>query len=138
MIFRSGFVAILGRPNAGKSTLVNQLVGQKVAIVSPRPQTTRNRIQGIVNREDAQVILIDTPGIHKPAHELGCGIGQMREATGISLAVGALMICRKELLTREGGVYGPEACLDPAKFLAYMKERGITAYFDLEMTRPVV
>jgi len=66
MPFRSGFVAIVGRPNAGKSTLVNTLVGRKVAIVSPRPQTTRNRIQGILNRDDAQIILIDTPGLHKP------------------------------------------------------------------------
>jgi len=71
MAFQSGFVAILGRPNAGKSTLVNQLVGQKVAIVTPRPQTTRNRIQGIVNRPNAQVVLIDTPGIHKPENALG-------------------------------------------------------------------
>ena len=66
MPFKSGFVAIVGRPNAGKSTLVNTLVGRKVAIVSPRPQTTRNRIQGILNREDAQIVLIDTPGLHKP------------------------------------------------------------------------
>lgn len=66
MPFKSGFVAIIGRPNAGKSTLVNTLVGRKVSIVSPRPQTTRNRIQGIVNRDDAQIVLIDTPGIHKP------------------------------------------------------------------------
>ncbi|MHB8755049.1 MAG: GTPase Era [Candidatus Acidiferrales bacterium] len=65
MSFHSGFIAILGRPNAGKSTLVNKLVGRKVAIVSPRPQTTRNRIQGILNRENGQVILIDTPGIHR-------------------------------------------------------------------------
>ncbi len=65
MAFKSGFVAILGRPNAGKSTLVNTLVGRKVAIVSPLPQTTRNRIHGIVNRENAQIVLIDTPGIHK-------------------------------------------------------------------------
>lgn len=71
MTFKSGFAAILGRPNAGKSTLVNRLVGQKVAIVSPKPQTTRNRIQGIVNREDAQIVLIDTPGIHKPENVLG-------------------------------------------------------------------
>jgi GTP-binding protein Era len=61
---KSGFVAIVGRPNAGKSTLVNRLVGQKIAIVTSKPQTTRNRIQGIVNRENAQVVLIDTPGLH--------------------------------------------------------------------------
>ncbi len=66
MSFQSGFVAIIGRPNAGKSTLVNALVGRKIAIVSPKPQTTRNRIQGIVNRDNAQIVLIDTPGIHKP------------------------------------------------------------------------
>jgi len=70
MPFKSGFVAIVGRPNAGKSTLVNTLVGRKVAIVSPRPQTTRNRIQGILNRDDAQIILIDTPGLHKPDNVL--------------------------------------------------------------------
>ncbi|MGH9728071.1 MAG: GTPase Era [Candidatus Acidiferrales bacterium] len=65
MAFHSGFIAMLGRPNAGKSTLVNKLVGRKVAIVSPRPQTTRNRIQGMLNRENGQVVLIDTPGIHR-------------------------------------------------------------------------
>ena len=62
--YRAGFVAILGRPNAGKSTLVNRLVGQKVSIVTSKPQTTRNRIQGVVTREDGQVVLIDTPGLH--------------------------------------------------------------------------
>jgi GTP-binding protein Era len=70
MPFKSGFVAIVGRPNAGKSTLVNTLVGQKVAIVSPKPQTTRNRIQGILNRDDAQIVLVDTPGIHQPENVL--------------------------------------------------------------------
>lgn len=62
---RAGFAAIVGRPNAGKSTLVNGLVGQKVAIVTSKPQTTRNRIQGIVTRDDGQVVLIDTPGLHE-------------------------------------------------------------------------
>ena len=62
--YRAGFVAIVGRPNAGKSTLVNRLVGQKIAIVASKPQTTRNRIQGIVTRENGQVVLIDTPGLH--------------------------------------------------------------------------
>lgn len=70
MDFRSGFITILGRPNAGKSTLVNTIVGRKVAIVSPRPQTTRNRIQGIFNRENGQIILIDTPGIHRASKAL--------------------------------------------------------------------
>jgi GTPase len=71
MSFRSGFAAIVGLPNVGKSTLVNRLVGQKVAIVSPKPQTTRNRIQGIVNLPQAQIVLIDTPGMHRPDSALG-------------------------------------------------------------------
>jgi GTPase len=68
--FHSGFVAVVGRPNVGKSTLVNRLVGQKVAIVSDKPQTTRNRILAVVNRPDGQVVLFDTPGIHKPMHRM--------------------------------------------------------------------
>jgi GTP-binding protein Era len=67
---RAGFVTVLGRPNVGKSTLVNRLVGQKVAIVSDKPQTTRNRILAVVNRPEAQVVLFDTPGIHKPMHAM--------------------------------------------------------------------
>ncbi|MCX7970766.1 MAG: GTPase Era [Negativicutes bacterium] len=69
--FRSGFIGIVGRPNVGKSTLVNRLIGQKLAVVSPKPQTTRSRLVGIVNLPDAQVILVDTPGIHQPSHRLG-------------------------------------------------------------------
>jgi GTPase len=77
MPFHSGFVCILGRPNAGKSTLLNALAGEKLAIVSPKPQTTRNRIQGIVNvpkvksKNGGQIVLIDTPGVHKPDSSLG-------------------------------------------------------------------
>ena len=70
-MYRSGFISIIGRPNAGKSTLLNVIVNQKVAITSNKPQTTRNNISGILTREDAQFIFIDTPGIHKPKHELG-------------------------------------------------------------------
>ncbi|VEP15367.1 GTPase Era [Hyella patelloides LEGE 07179] len=69
--FRSGFVGIIGRPNVGKSTLMNKLIGQKVAITSPVAQTTRNRLQGILTTPEAQIIFVDTPGIHKPHHELG-------------------------------------------------------------------
>ena len=70
-MFKSGFVSIIGRPNVGKSTFLNYCLGQKVSIISPKPQTTRNVIQGIYTTDDAQIIFIDTPGIHKPKHELG-------------------------------------------------------------------
>lgn len=68
---KSGFVAIVGRPNVGKSTLLNRIVGQKIAIMSDKAQTTRNKIQGVYTTDDAQLIFIDTPGIHKPKHRLG-------------------------------------------------------------------
>ena len=67
---KAGFVSLVGRPNVGKSTLVNHLVGQKVAIVSDKPQTTRNRILAVVNKPEGQVVLFDTPGIHKPMHRM--------------------------------------------------------------------
>ncbi|XZN94003.1 MAG: GTPase Era [Microcoleus sp.] len=69
--YKSGFVAIVGRPNVGKSTLMNLLVGQKIAITSPVSQTTRNRLRGILTTDEAQIIFVDTPGIHKPHHQLG-------------------------------------------------------------------
>ncbi len=69
--FKSGFVAVIGRPNVGKSTLINSLIGQKIAIMSDKPQTTRNRIMCVLTTDEAQVIFLDTPGIHKPKHKLG-------------------------------------------------------------------
>ena len=69
--YKSGFVAVIGRPNVGKSTLINHIIGQKIAIMSDKPQTTRSRIQCIFNMDDAQFIFLDTPGIHKPKHKLG-------------------------------------------------------------------
>ncbi|SDC31361.1 GTPase Era [Shouchella lonarensis] len=69
--FKSGFVSIIGRPNVGKSTLLNHVIGQKIAIMSDKPQTTRNKVQGVYTDADVQVIFIDTPGIHKPKHRLG-------------------------------------------------------------------
>src|SRR5574344_1188190 len=68
---KSGFVSLVGRPNVGKSTLLNGIIGKKVAITSNKPQTTRNVIQGIYNEEDIQIVFVDTPGIHKPNHKLG-------------------------------------------------------------------
>ncbi|MFC0558046.1 GTPase Era [Halalkalibacter alkalisediminis] len=69
--FKSGFVSIIGRPNVGKSTLINHVIGQKIAIMSDKPQTTRNKIQGVYTSNESQIIFIDTPGIHKPKHKLG-------------------------------------------------------------------
>ncbi|MDT8861780.1 GTPase Era [Alkalihalobacillus sp. MEB130] len=69
--FKSGFVSIIGRPNVGKSTLLNHVIGQKIAIMSDKPQTTRNKIQGVYTSNESQIVFIDTPGIHKPKHKLG-------------------------------------------------------------------
>lgn len=68
---KSGFISIIGRPNVGKSTFLNRVIGQKIAIMSDKPQTTRNKVQGVLTTNDAQLIFIDTPGIHKPKHKLG-------------------------------------------------------------------
>jgi GTPase len=89
MTFRSGFAALVGRPNVGKSTLTNALVGQKVAITSARPQTTRHTIRGMVNREDAQLVLVDTPGLHRPRTLLGRRLNDVvRETLGAVDVIG--------------------------------------------------
>src|SRR5690625_3595045 len=79
--FKSGFISIIGRPNVGKSTFVNRVVGEKIAIISDKPQTTRHKIQGIYTNEQAQMIFIDTPGIHKPKHQLGNFMVKLAEST---------------------------------------------------------
>src|SRR5215212_5250956 len=89
---KSGFVSLIGRPNAGKSTLLNRLVGTKLAIVSDKPQTTRNRILGVKNYPDAQVVFLDTPGIHRPLHRMNvrmvdAAMDTMREVDVLGLVV---------------------------------------------------
>ena len=89
---KSGFVALLGRPNAGKSTLLNRIVGQKLAIVSDKPQTTRTRVVGVKNYPDGQAVFVDTPGVHKPTHRLNVrmvdiALDSMREVDVLALIV---------------------------------------------------
>jgi GTP-binding protein Era len=79
--YKSGFVAMIGRPNVGKSTLLNQIIGQKIAIMSDKPQTTRNKIQGVYTADDFQIVFLDTPGIHKPKSRLGEFMNRQAEST---------------------------------------------------------
>ncbi len=81
MAFKSGFVTIIGRPNVGKSTLINNIVGQKLLIMSDKPQTTRNKIQTVYNEENTQIVFLDTPGIHKPRNKLGEGMVKTAQET---------------------------------------------------------
>jgi GTP-binding protein Era len=98
--FRSGFVSLVGRPNVGKSTLLNRILGHKVAIVSDKPQTTRHRIQGVLNRPDAQVVFVDTPGIHKPRTPLGERLNVAAESTIGDVDVVVLVIDATQPLGR--------------------------------------
>lgn len=91
---KAGFVSLIGRPNAGKSTLLNRIVGQKLAIVSDKPQTTRTRVIGVKHYPDGQVVFVDTPGVHKPAHRMnvrmvGTALDAMREVDVVALVVDA-------------------------------------------------
>ena len=93
--YKSGFVALIGRPNAGKSTLLNQVLGQKIAIVSDKPQTTRTKIQGIYTDEEMQVIFFDTPGLHKPRHKLGDYMNRAAEVTFGDVDVSPLAVVKR-------------------------------------------
>src|ERR1700752_3797242 len=89
---KSGFVSLIGRPNAGKSTLLNRLVGEKLAIVSDKPQTTRTRIVGVKNYPDGQIVFLDTPGIHRPLHRMNVrmvdtAVDTMREVDVLCLLI---------------------------------------------------
>jgi GTPase len=95
-VYKSGFAALIGRPNVGKSTLMNQLLGQKIAIMSDKPQTTRNRIQGVYSEERGQIVFIDTPGIHKPKHRLGDFMAKAAQSTLKEVDVILFLVDAKE------------------------------------------
>ena len=86
--FRSGFVTLVGRPNVGKSTLLNRILGEKISIVSDKPQTTRSQVRGVLHRDDHQMVFVDTPGIHKPRGPLGKRLNSAAEST-----IGDVDIC---------------------------------------------
>ncbi|MEP6789217.1 MAG: GTPase Era, partial [Acidobacteriota bacterium] len=112
--FRSGFAALVGRPNAGKSTLLNRLVGEKIAAVSNKPQTTRHRIQGIVTRDDGQIVFVDTPGVHKPGHLLNRRM--MSAVHDAILSVDVLVLMRDaSVSTGNGDRFVLELVKDAAK-----------------------
>lgn len=96
MNFRAGFASLVGRPNAGKSTLTNALVGEKIAITSSRPQTTRHTVRGVVNREDGQLILVDTPGLHRPRTLLGQRLNDLVMSTWAEVDVVGMCIPANE------------------------------------------
>ena len=115
-VFRSGFVAIVGRPNTGKSTLVNRLVGQKIAIVTSKPQTTRNRIQGIVTKPEGQVVFIDTPGLHQADSALGRQMMQEVAAALEGIDVLLLMVdASRAERAATGKLYGHDLLLAKAR-----------------------
>ncbi|MDG5786553.1 GTPase Era [Evansella sp. AB-P1] len=109
---KSGFVALIGRPNVGKSTLLNEMLGQKIAIMSDKPQTTRNRIQGVYTEDRGQIVFIDTPGIHKPKHRLGDFMTKIAQTTLREVDVVLFLVDAKE-----GRGRGDEFIMDKLKNL---------------------
>ncbi|MFO7635898.1 MAG: GTPase Era [Clostridia bacterium] len=114
MMFRSGFISVVGRPNTGKSTLVNNITGQKVSIVSPKPQTTRNTVRGILTEEGHQMVFMDTPGIHRPKNKLGEYM--------VNSAVSSLSGVELVLLVTEPG-YGGVIGEDDREIIHRLKDR---------------
>ena len=112
--FRSGFACFVGRPNAGKSTLTNALVGSKIAIASSKPQTTRHAVRGIVHRPDAQLVLIDTPGLHKPRTLLGERLNDLVRTTWSEVdVVGVCLPANQRIGPGDGYLVGEIAALPP-------------------------
>lgn len=95
---KSGFVSIVGRPNVGKSTLLNAILGQKVAITSDKPQTTRTQIRGVLNRPDTQIVFVDTPGIHRPRTLLGERLNKSASEMTTGVDVVCLVVDRKSVV----------------------------------------
>lgn len=132
-IFRSGFVAIVGRPNTGKSTLLNYLARRKVAIISDKPQTTRHRIRAILNLENVQIILVDTPGLHKPKDALGEHLNRAVRNTLRDVEAVIFMVDASQVIG-SGDLYiaNELATLDTPKILLLNKIDKLTAH-DLEV-----
>jgi GTP-binding protein Era len=129
--FRSGIVAVVGRPNVGKSTLVNRMVGGKVAIVSDKPQTTRKRVLGIVNGSDFQLALVDTPGIHRPQHRMNAIM--VRDALDAMAGADAVLFCADATVPPGGG----ERSI--AKFLAETPRPTVAAINKIDkMSKPAL
>ena len=112
MTFRSGFCCFVGRPNAGKSTLTNALVGSKIVITSDKPQTTRHAVRGILTRPDAQLVLVDTPGLHRPRTLLGQRLNDVVRATLADVDVVGLLRARRP--ARSGRVTGSSPPSSPS------------------------
>ena len=124
--FHSGFVAILGRPNVGKSSLMNRFVGEKVAIVSERPQTTRNRILGVAAGEGWQIVFVDTPGLHKPRNRLGEFMMQEAEAAREDVDAVLAVVDGAHLGERDGAILDDVRQMACPKFLAVNKTDLVT------------
>ena len=124
--FHSGFVAILGRPNVGKSSLMNRFVGEKVAIVSERPQTTRNRILGVAAGEGWQIVFVDTPGLHKPRNRLGEFMMQEAEAAREDVDAVLAVVDGAHLGERDAAILDDVRQMACPKFLAVNKTDLVT------------